>query len=391
MSGQNVVNIPLLAIFAALTFAPTSAAAAPLRHAGRPPTVLWKSFPLRPHSPTGQIVEVELVTTTTRASTPAGTHEGPQMLWRNFPLRPQSATTNQPQTTPSRENVQSPRHSDSTNRARTWLWFVLGMALTVCVAAAVVVTFFSQVLYEGGLMDRFRLTSKERGARKDEQERREEPAAEEKGDAATRVASYLGSAPDSPPETARPLGSAPDLDRVVGHVGSVLHAAEEAAARIQDEARQDAERVLGEAQKEASARAEAARKHAGITRADAERLRSEAEEWSKQTRDAAENDATDRRVEAEAEARSILSAAERQVAAFGKETERRQQALRTDISLAEDRLRQLVSGLRDVAARLDELLSPSMGGQDEVYLAADQEDALTEALAPSREREEATT
>jgi vacuolar-type H+-ATPase subunit E/Vma4 len=366
MRSRKVVNIPLLAIFASLTFTPISAAAAPLRHAERPPIVLWKSFPLRPHSPTGQIAKVELVTTTPRASTPARTQEGPQSLWRNFPLRPQSATKNQPQTTPRRENIQSPRQSDSTDRARTWLWIVLGMALTLCVAAAVVVTLFSQALYEGGLMDRFRLTSKERGARKDEQERREEPAAEEKDDAVTRVASYLGSVPDSPPATAQSRGTAPDVDRVVGHVGSVLHAAEEAAARIQDEARKDAE-------------------------ADAERLRSEAEEWSKQARDAAENDAASRRAEAEAEARGILSAAGRQAAALGKETERRQQALRTDISLAEDRLRQLVSGLRDLAARLDELLSTSIGGQDEAGLAPDQEDVLTEALTRAREREETTT
>jgi multidrug efflux pump subunit AcrB len=391
MRRRKFVNIPLLAIFASLTFTPISAAAAPLRHAERPPIVLWKSFPLRPHSPTGQIAKVELVTTTPRASTPARTQEGPQSLWRNFPLRPQSATKNQPQTTPRRENIQSPRQSDSTDRARTWRWIVLGMALTLCVAAAVVVTFFSQALYEGGLMDRFRLTSKERGTRKDEQVRREEPAAEEKSDAVTRVASYLGSAPDSPPATAQSRGTAPDVDRVVGHVGSVLHAAEEAAARIQDEARKDAERVLDKAQKEASERAVAARKDAGITRVDAERLRSEAEAWSKQTRDAAEKDAAARRAEAEAEARGLLSAAQRQAATLDKETERRRQALRTDISLAEDRLRQLVSGLRDLAARLDELLSTSIGGQDEAGLAPNQEDVLTEALTRAREREETTT
>jgi hypothetical protein len=81
----------------------------------------------------------------------------------------------------------------------------------------------------------------------------------------------------------------------------------------------------------------------------------------------------------------------RKATALGKETVRRQQALRKDISLAEDRLRQLVTGLRDVAARLDELVSTSIDGEDEVGLVTDQEDVLTEALTPSREREEATT
>jgi cell division septum initiation protein DivIVA len=241
----------------------------------------------------------------------------------------------------------------------------------------------------GGLMNRFRLTSKKRGATDDKQERRENRDADRKGDAATRVASYLGSVPAS--EIAERPETAPELDRVGGHVGSVLKAAEEAAASIREEARQEAERVLGEAQEEASARDEAARKHAGMTRADAERLRSEAEEWSKQTRDTAEQEARDRRAAAEAEARSMVSEAERQVAALGKEGERRQQALRTDISLAEDRLRQLVSGLRELAARLDTLVSASPEGRDDVEPEGDRDDALVEAFTQSRAREEATT
>jgi cell division septum initiation protein DivIVA len=359
MSVRNIINLLALAALATFNLMPTTATAAPQRLGARPPTVLW----------------------------------------RNFPLRPPAATTDRPRTTPTREKVQSPRqsprHSDSTSQERTWLWIVLGIALTSCVAAAVVVTFLSQVLNQGGVMDRF--LSRKHGARKHEEERREGPAAEEKGDTAARVTSYLGtgSTLDSPPEIShRPrtadLNRAPDLNRVVGHVGSVLQAAEEAAARIQEEARQDAERVLGEAQQEASERADAARKHASSSRAEAERLRSEAEEWIAQTRDATERDAADRRADAESEARSILSAAERQVEALGKETERRQQALRTDISLAEDRLRQLVSGLREVAVRLDMLLSTSSDRQDDADLAIEREDALMEAITPPREREEAT-
>jgi cell division septum initiation protein DivIVA len=350
MSVRNLIYLPLLATLAAWTLAPTSAPAAEQRHGARPPTVLWRNFPLRP---------------------------------------PAAVTTDRTRTNPSLEKVESPRQSDSTNATRTWLWIVFGVALTSCVAAVVI--FLSKVLYEGGVMDRF--LSKKRAAEKDEQERREDSPTEDKVDTAARVASYLGtgSGTDSRPEIAQRPQTPPDLDRVVGHLGSVLQAAEEAAARIQEEARQDAERVLGEAEKEASERADAARKYAGSTRADAERLRSEAEEWSAQTREAAERDAADRRAEAESEARSILSAAERQVEAFGKETERRQQSLRKDISLAEDRLRQLVSGLREIAARLDELLSTSMGGHEEVDLAAGRGDALIEALTPSREREEATT
>jgi cell division septum initiation protein DivIVA len=351
-----MINLLVLATLAAFSVVPTSATAAPQRLGARPPIVLW----------------------------------------RNFPLRPPTTTTDRPRTTRSREKVQSPRRSDSTNPQRTWLWIVLGMALASCVAAAVVVTFLSQVLNEGGVMDKF--LSKKRDARKHEEERRD-TAAEDKGDTAARVTSYLGtgsaleSSREIPqrPQAEPGLNRAPDLNRVVGHVGSVLHAAEEAAARIQEEARQDAERLLGEAQQEASERADAARKHASSSRAEAERLRSEAEEWIAQARAAVERDAADRRADAESEARSILSAAEREVEALGKETERRQQALRTDISLAEHRLRQLVSGLREVAARLDTLLSTSSDPQDDADLALEREDALMEAINPPREREEATT
>jgi cell division septum initiation protein DivIVA len=350
MSVRNVIYLPLLATLAAFTLAPTTATAAQQRYGARPPTELWRNFPLRP---------------------------------------PAAATTDRTRTSPSREKIQSRRQSDSTNATRTWLWIVFGVALTSCVAA--VVFFLSQVLYEGGVMDRF--LSKKRAAGKDEPERREDSPTEGKVDTAARVASYLGtgSGPDSPPEIAQPPQTPPDLDRVAGHVGSVLHAAEEAAALIQEEARQDAERVLGDAQKEASERADAARKYAGSTRADAERLRSEAEDWSAQMRDAAERDAADRRAEAESEARSILSAAERQVEALGKERERRQQSLRTDISLAEDRLRQLVSALREVATRLDMLLSASSDRQDDADVATERENTLVDAIAPSRQREEATT
>jgi cell division septum initiation protein DivIVA len=348
MSVRNLIYLPLLATLAALTLVPTSATAAEQRHRARPPTELW----------------------------------------RNFPLRQPEVATAQTRTNPSREKVQSPRQSDSTNATTTWLWIVFGVALTSCVAA--VVFFLSQVLYQGGVMDRF--LSKKRATDNDDPERRED-SAEDKVDTAARVTRYLGtgSGPDSPPEIAQRPQTPPDLDRVVGHVGSVLHAAEEAAALIQEEARQDAERVLGDAQKEASERADAARKYAGNTRADAERLRSEAEDWSAQMRDAAERDAADRRAEAESEARSILSAAERQVEALGKERERRQQSLRTDISLAEDRLRQLVSALREVATRLDMLLSASSDRQDDADVATERENTLVDAIAPSREREEATT
>jgi len=240
-------------------------------------------------------------------------------------------------------------------------------------------------------MDKFRLTGfRDRNAKNDE-ERQEESTTEERLDTGARVASYLGTAPDRPPDSERmpPRGS--DFDRLGGHVSSVLTAAEEAAVRIQEEARQEAERVREQAENEATARAEAAREDADATRAEAKRLRSETEEWTKQTRTAAEKYAADRRSEAEAEARTILTAAELQAAAFGKDAERRQQALKMDISLAEDRLRQLASGLHDLAARLDKLLSTPFAEAEQGDLPAGETDSLIDALGPSRETEEITT
>ena len=240
-------------------------------------------------------------------------------------------------------------------------------------------------------MGKLRLTgSRDRNANKKDEEERE-AMTDENLDTGARVASYLGTAADRPPESERmpPLGS--DFDRLGGHVSSVLAAAEEAAVLIQEEARQEAERVREQAENEATARAEATREDADATRAEAKRVRSETEEWTKQTRTAAEKYAADRRSEAEAEARTILTAAELQAAAFGKDAERRQQTLKMDISLAEDRLRQLASGLHDLAARLDKLLSKPFAEAEQREPTARENDSLIDALGPSQETEEIAT
>jgi hypothetical protein len=168
-----------------------------------------------------------------------------------------------------------------------------------------------------------------------------------------------------------------------------LSAATAAAVRIAEEARREAERVRDLAHNEATERLETAREAADATEAQAERLRSEAEEWSQNTRTAAENSAAERRAEAEAEARDILAAAEREAASSSENAELRQQALQMDISLAEDRLRQLAAGLHELAGRLDTLLSTPLHGRQGVLAVADDE-SLIDALGPSLETEKAT-
>jgi cell division septum initiation protein DivIVA len=155
------------------------------------------------------------------------------------------------------------------------------------------------------------------------------------------------------------------LDRFGAHVSSVLGAATEAAVRIQEEAREEAE----------------------STRAEAQQVRADTEEWADRTRAEADAYAADRRTEAQAEARAIVEEAERKAESVSDDAERRRQALITDLSLAEGRLRQLATGLREVAGRLDELLESPPGSETVVSEVDD--GSLVEALLPLRDGEEA--
>jgi vacuolar-type H+-ATPase subunit E/Vma4 len=196
-------------------------------------------------------------------------------------------------------------------------------------------------------------------------------------DARRRVTQYLGTSPS-------PAGGTERLDRVGVHVSAVLRAAEEAAERIETEARREADTVLDQARREATAKTEDARQHAEATMEEAARMRSEAEEWAHQTREAAENYSSDRRGEAETEATQIIRRAEEEATAAAEQEERRRQALKMDISLAEERLRRLADGLYELAARLEELLPPRVDDAAE----AEEPESLVEALAPNREGDE---
>jgi hypothetical protein len=287
----------------------------------------------------------------------------PVLLWKTFPLsqHPAEGTAPHPQT-PQRGEIRSrPPLSDGPNRSWEWLWsFLVGTILALSAAAAVVMILFLTFRLRGGHMTKFRVTARDRNAKNDAEERKETRAHDEQSAGAFDVSS---------------------------HISSVLSAAERAAVLIQEEVRQEAERVRQHAQKEAAASLEAAREGAEAARVQAERLRFEAEEWSKQARTAAEDHVADRRAEAEAEAREILSAAERQAISFREEAERLRQALKMDISLAEDHLRRLSTGLHDLTARVDNLL-PTPLEAEAGDLAAREDDALSDALEPSRKIEE---
>jgi len=235
-------------------------------------------------------------------------------------------------------------------------------------------------------MDRFRpIRRRDRNVEK-ATERHEEPL-EQPLDAGARVAQYLGSAESMAAASDESPSEGSASDRLGDHVSAIVSAAEGAALRIQEEAREEAERIRDQARKEAADHVEAARQEADASRADAERIRFEADEWASHTRETAENYAADRGAEADAEARKVIAAAEDRVAASNEEAERRRQELTMDISLAEDRLRQLSAGLHELAARLDRLLSTPEASE----LAVEDANGLMGAVEPSREIEEAAT
>jgi hypothetical protein len=155
-----------------------------------------------------------------------------------------------------------------------------------------------------------------------------------------------------PVETARPS--------VGEHVETVLKAAEDAADRLVEEAQTRAAEIQENAEREASSRLHSAHAAAIRVTEEAEAAQAEALAAAERVRAAAEGDAADLRAEAEQEAAELRADAERDAATFAERTNARHEELLNDTALAEDRLRRLVAGLREVADRLDEVLAPAV-------------------------------
>jgi DNA-binding ferritin-like protein len=207
------------------------------------------------------------------------------------------------------------------------------------------------------------------------------PAAED--DIAERLASY-GAEPEArmaEPEPTEPEAQlteseqeapAPaDTANIAAHVQNVLKAAEDAAARVLEEARAKAAEIRGGAERERAARIEAAE-------AEAARLREEAE----REHGAALAAATAARAEADEEAETIRAEAERAASSFETTTASRYEQLLKDTAFAEERLRRLVRGLREAADHLDSLLGPRGAQAEEEPDADAEEPSLVDALEP---------
>jgi hypothetical protein len=304
----------------------------------------------------------------------------PTLLWKTFPLRQQ--------TTPRGESQPRAGLRSGDDRSSNWLWVPIATMLVL--SGTAVAIFLSHSRRRGGHMDWFRPTRTGGGKVNDESQQNLESLAEhEHLGGADRVIDYLSTAEAEPSDSESRSSVVTEddsiFDRLGENVSSVLSAAKAAAVRIEEESRQEAERVRDLAQREATDHLEAAREDAYATRAEAERLRSETEEWTEQARTAAEKSAADRRAEADAEAREIVAAAERHAASLSEEADARQQALKRDSALVEERLRQLATALHDLAGRLDTLLSTQPQAQEGVI----DDQSLIDALGPSRETEEA--
>jgi F0F1-type ATP synthase membrane subunit b/b' len=147
-----------------------------------------------------------------------------------------------------------------------------------------------------------------------------------------------------------------EIARVGEHVSSVVQAANQAARRIEEDARIHAERLRERVQKQAASTLDDARREAEKLLVEAERLRTEAESESKEIRERAETYAAEKLRDAEAEAAGVVARAERLAQASASAAEERSRWLESNVELAEKRLKQLATGLFDTASRLQGLI-----------------------------------
>lgn len=202
-------------------------------------------------------------------------------------------------------------------------------------------------------------TSKQEDETMTKQSKPENPA--EDVTAIARVADYTVHA-DSPETRTDEAGQIPapaftaDYGKLGEHVTSVLEAVNQAASKIRDEARGTAQAIVERAQSEASTLLEKARAESDELTHEASRLRVEAEEESREMKERANAFATEKRREADREASAFVARGKREASEYTRATQERGAALAKNVELSEQRLRQLVGGLRDLAVRLEDLL-----------------------------------
>jgi cell division septum initiation protein DivIVA len=140
------------------------------------------------------------------------------------------------------------------------------------------------------------------------------------------------------------------------HVATVLATAREAAAKIEEDARREAAQVLERAKAEAAKTLTDAREKVTEMEAEAAEKRSAAFATAEDVRTRADAYAEQKRQEADEAVAEANARAERQARERARAAEERQQALDSHVERTEERLRKLVTGLRELAGRLDVLV-----------------------------------
>jgi F0F1-type ATP synthase membrane subunit b/b' len=194
--------------------------------------------------------------------------------------------------------------------------------------------------------------------------------------------STLGATPLAVDENAG--GLITDYGKLGEHVTAVLEAARTAAEKMKDEARDEARRLVVRTRKEATETVDAARNEAARVSAETAQLRADAEKETRETRHLADAYVAEKRGEADAEASAIVTRAKREATEQLQAAQKRQGALDTNVALTEERLSQLVGGLRDLAVRLEELLREERPVLQTVAVDdAPASESLEESLRPS--------
>ena len=167
-------------------------------------------------------------------------------------------------------------------------------------------------------------------------------------------AEQVETTPPEPPAAAERMeGGFAELGQ---HVATVLATAREAAEKIESDARREAAQLLERAQAEAAETLSDARDKAAQIEAETNEKRSAAIAASEDIRSRADAYAEQKRQEADEATAEALARAERQARDRARAAEERQQALDSHVERTEERLRKLVTGLRELAGRLDVLV-----------------------------------
>ena len=180
------------------------------------------------------------------------------------------------------------------------------------------------------------------------------------------------------PEAERGDGGFAELGQ---HVATVLATARESAEKIEADARREAAEVLERTRAEAAETLSDAREKAAALEAETNEKRSAAIAASEDIRSRADAYAEQKRQEADEATAEALARAERQSRDRARAAEERQQGLDSHVERTEERLRKLVTGLRELAGRLDVLVgSDSLVELVEPEAEAAQPAGLDEAL-----------